>query len=300
MELRHLKMIREVAISGNLTKATERLYLSQSALSHQLKEVEEFFGTQIFIRQKKQMLLTTAGKLIFEMGEKVINELEATKKTVQNITQKDTGEIRISTECYTSYHWLSGFLSEFNALYPKVELVIDADATTHALGHLLNNKLDVAIVEENKSRKLDYTPLFSDEFYVLIANQHAWADRHWIEINELPAEPYIMYHLPEEESSLYQLFFKKKKPVKLYKIMLTEAILEMVKAGIGFTVMPYWVASQYVDTGQVSAIRITRRGLKRTWYAATLKDKEIPAYMMAFIKNLAKHLKKSNQLKIAV
>jgi LysR family transcriptional regulator for metE and metH len=300
MELRHLKMIREVAISGNLTKATERLYLSQSALSHQLKDIEEFFGTQIFIRQKKQMLLTTAGKLIFEMSEKVINELETTKKIIQNITQKDAGEIRISTECYTCYHWLSGFLSEFSSYYPKVEVIIDAAATTHALSHLLDNKLDVAIMEENKSKKLNYTPLFSDEFYVVISHQHPWAHRHWIEIAELSREPYIMYHLPEEESSLYQLFFKKTKPVKLYKIMLTEAILEMVKAGIGYTVLPYWIASQYLESGQLSAVRITRRGLKRTWYAATLKDKEIPPYMTTFIKSLSKHLKKSDQLKIAV
>src|SRR5438094_811927 len=114
MELRHFKMIREVAKYGNLTKASEYLYVSQSALSHQLKDIEDFFKTQIFIRQKRRMLLTNTGKIILEAGEKIINELESAKNKIHYLTEKNAGEIRISTECYTSYHWLSSFLSEFS------------------------------------------------------------------------------------------------------------------------------------------------------------------------------------------
>jgi LysR family transcriptional regulator, regulator for metE and metH len=106
MDIRHLKMIQEVARQGNLTKAAEHLYLSQSALSHQLKDIEDYFKTQIFIRQKKQMLLTDAGKLILEASEKILAELEVIKNKIVCLTDKNAGEIRLSTECYTSYHWL--------------------------------------------------------------------------------------------------------------------------------------------------------------------------------------------------
>src|SRR5215216_693094 len=109
MEIRHLKMIQEVAKHGNLSKAAEHLYLSQSALSHQLKEVESFFETQIFIRQKKQMLLTATGKVLLETSERILQEVETAKKRIQSLTDSDSGEICISTECYTSYPWLSGF-----------------------------------------------------------------------------------------------------------------------------------------------------------------------------------------------
>src|SRR6476661_4068471 len=122
MDIRHLKMIKEVARQGNLTKAAEQLYLSQSALSHQLKDIEEFFNTQIFIRQKKQMLLTGTGKLILEASERITAEIETTKNKINYLKEKNAGEIRISTECYTSYHWLSAFLSEFSVSYPKVEI----------------------------------------------------------------------------------------------------------------------------------------------------------------------------------
>src|SRR6476620_3371162 len=136
MDLRHLKMIREVARQGNLTKAAESIYLSQSALSHQLKDVEAFFNTQIFIRQKKQMLLTNTGKIILEASENIIAEIEKTKNKIKFLSEKNAGEIKISTECYTSYHWLSSFLTEFNAIYPKVEINIDTVSTYNSVSAL--------------------------------------------------------------------------------------------------------------------------------------------------------------------
>src|SRR5580765_8069373 len=125
MDLRHLKMIQEVAKQGNLTKAAECIYLTQSALSHQLKDVEAFFNTQIFIRQKKQMILTNTGKIILEASENIIDEIERTKNRIRFLSEKNAGEIKISTECYTSYHWLSSFLKEYKSLYPRVEINID-------------------------------------------------------------------------------------------------------------------------------------------------------------------------------
>src|SRR5215217_8895764 len=110
MELRHLKMIREVAECKSLTKAAERLYLSQSALSHQLKEIETYFKAQLFIRQKKQMILTKEGEIILASGKKILEEVENTRNAIKKITDKDAGEIRFSSECYTSYHWLSNIL----------------------------------------------------------------------------------------------------------------------------------------------------------------------------------------------
>src|SRR5689334_24245265 len=148
MEIRHLKMISEVARQGSLTRAAEKLFLSQSALSHQLKDIEDFFETQIFIRQKKQMLLTQTGKIILEAGEKIISELEQTKKKICYLKDKNAGEIRLSTECYTSYHWLSGFLSEFREIFPQVDILINPDATYNSIGCLLENKIDIGIVAD--------------------------------------------------------------------------------------------------------------------------------------------------------
>jgi LysR family transcriptional regulator for metE and metH len=105
-----------------------------------------------------------------------------------------------------------------------------------------------------------------------------------------------MYNIPQEVSTVFRFLFKKGSPKKVYKIALTEAIVHMVKAGIGVTILPHWIVSPYIESGELTAIPVTRKGLKRTWYAATLKNKNLPPYMNTFIKNLSKHLKHSEQL----
>jgi LysR family transcriptional regulator for metE and metH len=110
MEIRHLKLIRSVAEDKNLTKAADKLFLSQSALSHQLKEIESRYKTQVFIRNNKQMLLTPVGERLLLAANKILDELEMADADIFSITNEDTGLIRLSTQCYTCYHWLSSFL----------------------------------------------------------------------------------------------------------------------------------------------------------------------------------------------
>lgn len=296
MEIRHLRMIQEVAREGNLTKAAENLFLSQSALSHQLKFVEAYFNTQVFIRQNKQMLLTNTGKIILEAGERILEEIEVTKTRIRLLTEKDAGEIRISTECYTSYHWLSGFLAEFKTLYPKVDIIIVPDATYNSISALLENRVDIAILEDNINPKLNYTSLFKDEFVGIVAPSHPWAQLGRLEPDYFLEENYIMYNIPAELSTVFKMIFKEGKPKKVYKIALTEAIVQMVKAGLGVSILPNWIVKPYIVSGELVAIPVTRKGIKRIWYAATLKNKDIPPYMNVFIGKLAKHLKQSEEL----
>lgn len=296
MELRHLRLINEVSKSGSLTKASENLYLSQSALSHQLKEIEIFFKAQLFIRQNRQMVLTREGRIVLLASQRILDEIESTAKYIRQITEKDSGEIRISTECYTSYPWLSDFLKEYHPLYPKVDIKINSDATGHALSNLLENNIDIGIFNDNNSRKIAYTPLFSDELYIIVNPSHRWASRTWMHIKDITDEPYIMYTIPTEESTIYKMLFAKKAPKKLYKMMITEAIIEMVKGGIGFAVLPNWVANSYIKAKELKAIRISKKGVKRTWYAGVLKNRIVPPYMTSFINKLAKHMKYSDEI----
>ncbi|WP_420148386.1 LysR family transcriptional regulator [Spirosoma sp.] len=292
MEIRHLQMVREVAHSGNLTKAADQLFLTQSALSHQLKEIEGYFNTQLFIRDKKQMLLTQAGEIVLQAAEKILQEVAETRAKVRSITDKEAGEIRLCTQCYTSYHWLAGFLREFQTIYPKVDIKVELEAATQdADKHLLANIIDVAITEGDSNPKFSYTPLFQDEFVAIVAPDHPWVGRRWVELEEFARQSYIMYNIPDEESDNFMMIFKNRRPVKVYKITLTEAILEMVKAGLGVAVMPTWVVRPYLQTGQLSTVRITEKRILRTWYAATLKNKVQQPYTTAFIKKLACYMK---------
>ena len=291
MEIRHLQMVKEVAACGNLTQAADRLYLTQSALSHQLKEIEGYFNTQLFIRGKKQMLLTQAGEVVLRAAEKILGEIDQTRAKVRCLTDSEAGEVRLCTQCYTSYHWLAGFLREFKRVYPKVDIQVELEAATqYADQHLLDNKIDVAITEGDENPKFNYTPLFEDEFVAIVAPEHPWAGRRWVAIDEFADQSYIMYNIPDEESSNFRMLFKNRRPVKVYKITLTEAILEMVKAGLGIAVLPNWVVRPYLQSGQLAAVCITEKRVLRTWYAATLKSKQLPPYTTAFIEQLASYM----------
>ena len=294
MDIRHVKMIKEVATHGNLTKAAEHLFLSQSALSHQLKEIESFFQTQVFIRQKNRMVLTRAGEIILSASEKILDEIDATQRKIKQLTDKDAGEIRLSTQCYTAYHWLSSFLKDFQKQYPRVQVAVNAEATHHAEEFLIQNKIDIGITNTNLNKKLNYSPLFRDEHVAIMPADHPWTKLEYVEPHHFLAENYIMYDIPLEESNMYQFLFSNGSPKKLHKVGLTEAIIQLVKAGLGVAAVANWAVRPHLESGELASVRITAKGIRRTWYAATLKNKQVPAYTTLFIRSLARHLQMTN------
>jgi LysR family transcriptional regulator for metE and metH len=290
MDIRHLKMIDEVARCRSLTKAAEKLYISQSALSHQLKEAERYCETPLFTRHNKQMILTPAGELLLETSRKIISEMDASFRKIKQLNSKDSGEIRISTQCYTGYPWLASYMKEFSQVYPKVHIKIVPEATRQLLPFLLDNKIDVGIFEDLKPNALEYVPLFTDELLIIVSPEHRFAGRKTIDPQLMKEDAYVMYNLPCEESSFYNLVFKESSPPAIYRMELTEAIIGIVKAGLGFAILPNWITYPYIQRGEVCALRIGR-GTKRTWHAGVLKNVEHPPYIRAFISRLAKHMK---------
>ena len=133
MEIRHLRLIKAIVEEGSITKAIDKLHLTQSALSHQLKEAEYQLGTNIFLRQNKKLILTKAGEKLYATANEILDKLSDTEKEIKQLIFGEVGEIRISTECYSSYHWLPSVLKQFHLLYPNIELKIVMEATHYPL-----------------------------------------------------------------------------------------------------------------------------------------------------------------------
>src|ERR671939_869871 len=146
LDIRHLKLIVAVTEEKSVTRAGERLHLTQSALSHQLRDIEEKLGTPLFIRLNKRMLLTQAGERLLNAAPLVLGELRRAEEDIRQIAQHREGMLRISTECYTCYHWLPAVLRPFHDLFPRVEVRIVAEATRRPLAALLDGRLDLAII----------------------------------------------------------------------------------------------------------------------------------------------------------
>src|SRR5687767_5112968 len=141
MEIRHLKLIKAIVEEGSITKAIDKLHLTQSALSHQLKEAEYQLGTSIFHRVNKKMVLTKAGEQLYNAANEIIQKLNETEHSIKKMIFGEQGEIRLSTECYSSYHWLPAVMKQFQTLYPNIDLKIVMEATHHPLEKLLEGEL---------------------------------------------------------------------------------------------------------------------------------------------------------------
>ena len=292
LEVRHLRLIETVAREGGITKAATRLHLTQSALSHQLRDIEEKLGTPLFIRLNKKMLLTQAGERLLNAAPLVLDELRRAEEDIRQIALHREGMLRISTECYTCYHWLPAVLKPFQEVFPRVEVRIVAEATRRPIEALLDGRLDLAITScATRNRKLTFKPMFRDELVVITSPQHPLALRPYVTAKDLAAEHLLVYALPNEELTVFQkvLVPAGVKPRQVSRVELTEAIIEMVKAGLGISVMARWAVAPHVEAGLLRALPLTARGLHRQWSAATIRHKATPPYLRKFVELIASH-----------
>ena len=290
LEIRHLKLVATVAETGSITKAGHKLHLTQSALSHQLRDIEERLGGALFLRLNKRMVLTQAGERLLHSARKVIDELRRAEEEIRQITLSREGVLRISTECYTCYHWLPPMLKAFGEKFPRVEVRIELEATRRPFQALLDGRLDLAVVHTVvRDRRLCYKPLFQDELVVVMRPDHPLACRPYISAQDFADQHLLVYTAPKEELFVFQQVLEPAgvAPGQLSQVQLTEAIIEMVKAGIGITVMARWAVAPQVETGVLRALPLTKKGLYRRWSAAMLRHKAMPPHLREFVELLA-------------
>jgi LysR family transcriptional regulator for metE and metH len=293
MEIRHLRLVQTVAETKNLTKASQQLFLSQSALSHQLREIESRYNTQVFVRAKKQMLLTQAGERLLQTANLVLQELEKTQCDILKLNGEDEGILRISTMCYTCYHWLSPTLKVYKQKYPNVNIEILPEATYGTIEALLNGNLDIALSSEKvEDANLSFHPLFEDELLAIASPHSPIAQRKRLLPKDFEAFNFIKYDIPDAHSDILNNYFKPNqvKPKKIIHMRLTEAIIEMVKAEMGISILSKWAIQKYLDRGELAGIPLAKMD-KRTWYAVTLKNLKQPRYLTEFIESLRSEIR---------
>lgn len=271
MELRHLKLVDTVAREGTLSKAAEKLHLTQSALSHQLKELETELGTLMFNRVKKRLVISDAGKIIRGAALKIQADLEQAKEDLRKQQDGQKGDIKLSTECYTCYHWLPEVLVGFQREFQQIDVDILPEYTKDHINGLINKRLDLVITSENAPyENIRYEDLFRDEQLVIVPQDHLWSSRQFVVAQDFKYENLIIYNKPVEDSHFYRnvLIPNGVEPKGITEIRLTEAAIELIKNNFGVMVMARWAAAPYLKSNDLAAIPITANGQYRRWYLA--------------------------------
>jgi LysR family transcriptional regulator for metE and metH len=286
MELRHLKLVQEVAREGTLTGASKRLFLTQSALSHQLADLERQVGTPVFARVAKRMVLTEAGRRVLEVADRTLSEMNRLDTDLRGIARGKIGHIRLTTKCNTAYHWLPSVLPRFRRAYPGIEFTIVPGCSRRAMESLIDGDVDIALTYEEPDLELvNAEPLFEDEQVLIVAPGHPLAEKKYVSAGDF-ADLDLLLYTNEPFASL--VFTRVLTPAgiiprRVSEVPITEGIVALVSAGVGSAVVTRWSVAPEIRAGRVVPLRITEPGVRRQWNALTLKQRAKPQYLIDFI-----------------
>ena len=302
LEVRHLQLVAAIVDEGSLTRAGERLHLTQSALSHQLLDIEARLGTPLFHRINRKMMPTEAGERVLASARRILEELEQTEDDVRLYAGNRKGTIRLTTECYTVYHWLPWVMKRFEEKYPDIEIRIDVEATSAPFDALVSGTLDVAFVTSEKApHGIAMETLFEDEMKVIVSPDHRFAKQEYVKASELAEETLLTYS-ELRGNVVYDRVLRPAglEPKRHLEVKLTEAMIELVKAGVGVAVLAQWAAAPYIANGAVVGVPLTKRGVSREWKAAYVASRQMPAFVRSFIDMVAGQAPRALRMALAL
>ncbi len=288
VDSRHLRLVLAIVDEGGLTRAARRLNLSQSALSHQLKQVEASLGVALFLRHKRRMVLTDAGQRLLERSRAIVADLDALGEELRDHAAGARGRLRIATECYTCYEWLPPVLRRFHRRHPRIDVGIVAEATSDPVAALVQGDIDLAIVTKApESPTIETLDLFRDELLLVVPRVHRLATRPHVRPRDLERERLLLYTPPSENVFYRDFFADTQRPARVDVVKLTEAILSMVRAGLGVTIAAAWAIAPELATGRLVGVRIGARGYRRDWKAAVRRSPNTRPHIQDFVTVIA-------------
>ena len=223
-------------------------------------------------------------------ARRTLPQLSDVEEELRRLARGRAAILRVSTECYTCYHWLPGVLPRFARRFPEVDVQIVAEATHHPVPALLDGRIDLAIVSnDDHDDRLAYVSLFTDELVALLRPDHPLSDKPFLTAADFADQHLFVYLLPPGENDVFTKLLSPSgvAPRRVSAIQLTEAILELVKGGAGIAVLARWAVAPHLKTGELRVVQLTRRGLERRWRAAMLRQSPLPLHLREFAALLA-------------
>jgi len=284
LELRHLRTLRALRATGSLTRAAELLNLTQSALSHQLRVVEDWAASPLFARKSVPLVFSPAGERLLALADQVLPPVEAAQRDLIRLADGQSGSLRIAVECHTCFDWLLPALSKFRPRWPEVDFDFATGFHARPAQLVLEGKADLAILgQATPVPGLTLMPLFRCGIVAVMAAEHPLAAKPWLEATDFADETLITYPIPDDMLDLVrQVLTPAGITPRRRTSELTNAILQLVAARKGLAALPVWVVHSYVDHHGLALRPITAEGLSGELYAAVASDQAGLPYFADF------------------
>lgn len=287
LELRHLRSLRAIRDTGSLARAAERLHLTQSALSHQVKNLERYFDGQLFFRKSRPLRFTPAGERLLALADRILPEAEATERELAGIAHGRSGRLSIALECHSCVDWLLPVLDRYRPDWPEVELDLSMGYSFHPLPALYRGDLDLVITSdpEQDFGGIRYTPLFDYEMQLAVSPNHPLAARGFVEPQDLAGETLLTYPVCRDRLDIFNRFLDPAgiEPHAVRTAELTVILLQQVASGRGVAALPNWALQEALPKGNLRGLSLGAEGMWRTLYMAVREEDFDRPYVQAFL-----------------
>lgn len=272
IEFRHLRTIKAIHDSGGLARAADQLNITQSALSHQIKGIEDQAGVELFVRRSKPLKLSSSGMRLLAAAETILPQVAALEAEFEGLAAGKSGRLHIAIECHACFEWLLPVLQEFRKAWPDVDVDIRPGLAFDALPALRKEEVDLVISSDPEDLPgTDFTPLFDYEPVFVAASSHPLAQKAFIEAKDFEGETLITYPVDRERLDVFSQLLtpNKVEPKTIRQVELTAVILLLVASNRGVAVLPDWVVRQVRYNSDYVTLPLTETGITRRLYAAT-------------------------------
>lgn len=296
IELRHLKTLVALRDTGSLVEAADSLFLTQSALSHQLKDLEDRLECSLFVRKTKPPRFTSAGRRLLNLADEVLPMVKSAERDISRLAGGEVGRLHICIECHSCFQWLIPCLDRYRSNWPEVELDLSGGFSFAPLPALVRGDLDLVITSDPIDLPgIIYIPLFSYEAMLAMSNDHSLSRKNMILPHDLEQEILITYPVEKNRLDIFTRFLDPLdvEPGEVRTAELTPMMIQLVASGRGVTCLPNWALTEYLQQGTVVARKLGESGLWCTLYAAIREDQSDMAFMQDFL-NTAKETCFSN------
>lgn len=287
LERFHLTLLCEVDRRGSLTAAARSMGLSQSALSHAVRKLEDQLGASVWEREGRGLRLTDAGKHLLSFAQRVLPQFEHAERVVAQITRGERGTLRIGMECHPCYRWLLKVVEPYFREFADVELDVKQKFKFGGVGALFAHEIDMLVTPDPLRRKgLHFEPVFDYEQVLVVGRQHALAKRRYVVPADLEGETLITYPVEIERLDIFSQFLLPGScaPKRHLEIETTDIMLQLVASGRGVAALPRWLVAEYKKDLPVTAVRLGRSGIAKQIFLGTRTADAQVEYIAAFIR----------------
>ena len=287
IERSHLSILREIERNGTLTAAANSLHLTQSALTHAIKKLEQRTTVKLWNKEGRAIRLTQAGSYLLSVANRLVPQLEYADQVIERFARGEKGVIRIGMECHPCYQWLLKVVTPYIERYPEVDIDVKQQFQFGGMEALLNYDIDVLVTPDPIHQSgVTFKPVLDYQQVLVVSKQHALAKKTQVEPKDLAEEVLYSYPVDIDRLDIYSRFLNPAHcgPKKHKSIEATDIMLQLVAAGRGVAALPHWLVNEYADKMAIQAVRLGKAGISKNIYLGLRDDDQGIDYIQAFVK----------------